>query len=88
MADAVFAWRLLAAGAVAGVEVELVGAHGVIQRGPLSRCWNLAFERVARSGFASFRGQHNRPGLWWFSGTGDHPGMSPGWSGSADGPGR
>jgi len=50
VADAVSAWRLLAAGAVAGVEVEFVGADGVIQRGPRTRCWNLAFERVAPVG--------------------------------------
>jgi hypothetical protein len=41
----------------------------------LSGCWNLAFERVAPvRGFASFRGQRNRPGLWWFASTGEHVG--------------
>ena len=63
------------AGAVTGVEVEFAGADGVMCRGPLSGCWNLAFERVAPvRGFASFRGQRNRPGLWWFATTGEHVG--------------
>jgi hypothetical protein len=49
--------------AAAGAEVEFVGADGVIQRGPLSVWWNVAFERVAPvRGFASFRGQRNRAG--------------------------
>jgi len=62
-------------GAVAGVEAEFVGADGVMRREPLSGCWNLAFERVAPvRGFASFRGQRNRPGLWWFATTGEHVG--------------
>jgi hypothetical protein len=65
-------WRL---GAVAGVEAEFVGSDGVMRREPLSGCWNLAFERVAPvRGFASFRGQRNRPGLWWFATTGEHVG--------------
>jgi hypothetical protein len=35
----------------------------------------VAFERVAPvRGFASFRGQRNRPGLWWFATTGEHVG--------------
>ena len=46
-----------------------------MQRESLSGCWNLAFERVAPvRGFASFRGQRNRPGLWWFATTGEHVG--------------
>src|SRR5690348_6048 len=46
-----------------------------MRREPLSGCWNLAFERVAPvRGFASFRGQRNRPGLWWFATTGEHVG--------------
>jgi hypothetical protein len=65
-----------------GVEVEFVGWDGVMRREPLGGCWNLAFERVAPvRGFASFRGQRNRPGLWWFSRTGEHVGTSPGWGG-------
>lgn len=45
------------------------------RREPLSSCWNVAFERVAPvRGFASFRGQRNRPGLWWFATTGEHVG--------------
>jgi hypothetical protein len=63
------------AGAVTGVEVEFVGADGVMRREPLSGCWNLAFERVAPVRvFASFRGQRHRPGLWWFASTGEHVG--------------
>ena len=52
-----------------------MGGDGVIRREPLNGCWNLAFERVAPvRRFASFRGQRNRPGLWWFSRTGEHVG--------------
>ena len=62
-------------GAAGGVEVEFAGGDGVVRREPLGGCWNLAFERVAPvRGFASFRGQRNRPGLWWFSRTGEHVG--------------
>lgn len=43
-----------------------------MRREPLHACWNVAFERVAPvRGFASFRGQRNRPGLWWFATTGE-----------------
>ena len=50
-------------------------AEGRPRREPLSGCWNVAFERVAAvRGFASFRGQRNRPGLWWFATTGEHVG--------------
>ena len=50
-------------------------ADGVVRREPLGGCWNLAFERVAPvRGVASFRGQRNWPGLWWFSRTGEHVG--------------
>ncbi len=46
-----------------------------MRREPLGGCWNLAFERAAPvRGFASFRGQRNRPGLWWFATTGEHVG--------------
>ena len=62
-------------GAAGGVEVEFAGGDGVMRREPLGGCWNLAFERVAPvRRFASFRGQRNRPGLWWFSRTGEHVG--------------
>jgi hypothetical protein len=30
--------------------------------------------KALTSGFASFRGQRNRPGLWWFATTGEHVG--------------
>jgi hypothetical protein len=57
------------------VEAEFAGDDGVMRREPLSVCWNVAFERVAPvRGFASFRGQRNRPGLWWFATTGEHVG--------------
>ena len=60
----------LPAGAAADVEVEFIDADGTPRREPLSDCWNVAFERVAAvRGFASFRGQRNRPGLWWFATT-------------------
>jgi hypothetical protein len=62
-------------GAAVGVEAEFVGADGVMRREWLSGCWNVAFERVAPvRGFASFRRQRNRPGLWWFATTGEHVG--------------
>ena len=63
------------ADAAAGVEVEFIDADGTRRQEPLSSCWNVAFERVAPvRGFASFRGQRNRPGLWWFATTGEHVG--------------
>jgi len=75
MAGAVSAGEPQPSGAAAGVEVEFAGADGVMRREPLGGCWNLVFERVAPvRGFASFRGQRNRPGLWWFSRTGEHVG--------------
>jgi hypothetical protein len=64
-------WRQPAV-AAAGAEVEFIDADGTPRREPLSGCWNVAFERVAAvRGFASFRGQRNRPGLWWFATTGE-----------------
>jgi len=57
------------------VEAEFVGCDGVMRREPLSGCWNVAFGRVAPvRAFASFRGQRNRPGLWWFATTAEHVG--------------
>ena len=59
-----------AMGAVA--EAEFIDADGAVRREPLSRCWNVAFERVLPvRRFASFRGQRNRPGWWWFATTGE-----------------
>ena len=56
-------------------EAEFVDVDGMARREPLSRCWNVAFERVRPvRGFPSFRGQRNRPGLWWFATTGEHVG--------------
>jgi hypothetical protein len=75
MAGAVPVWEAQPGGVSSGVEVEFVGADGVRQREPLSTCWNVAFERAAPvRGFSSFRGQRNRPGLWWFATTGEHVG--------------
>ena len=75
MKGAVPAGESQLAGRAAGVEVEFAGEDGVRQRGPLSTCWNVAFERAAPvRGFASFRGQCNRPGLWWFATSGEHVG--------------
>jgi hypothetical protein len=63
------------AGTAAGVEVEFIDADGTRRREPLSSCWNVPFERVSPvRGFASFRGQRNRPGLLWFATTGEHVG--------------
>ena len=64
---------LAGAGALdAAVEVEFIDADGMVRRELLSRCWSVAFERVSPvRGFASFRGQRNRPGLWWFASTGE-----------------
>ena len=62
-------------GVTSDVEVEFIDADGMRRREPLSGCWNVEFERVAPvRGFASFRGQRNRPGLWWFASTGEHVG--------------
>jgi hypothetical protein len=61
------------AGAAADVEVEST-ADGTRRREPLSGCWNKS--GWPQSGFASFRGHPNRPGLWWFVSTGEHVGQS------------
>lgn len=75
MAGAGWAMGLGPAEGVTDVEVEFVGADGVVRCEPLSGCWNVAFERAAPvRGFASFRGQRNRTGLWWFATTGEHVG--------------
>ena len=55
-----------------GVEVEYVDPVRGRERGLLSACWHLGFERMSPvRGFASFRGQRNFPGWWWFSRTGE-----------------
>jgi hypothetical protein len=57
------------------VEVEFVGPGRGRERRPLAACWHLRFERMSPvRGFASFRGQRNWPGWWWFSRTGTHVG--------------
>ena len=68
--------QLAGAGAVgAVVDAEFIDADGTVRRESLSRCWSVAFERVLPvRGFSSFRGQRNRPGLWWFASTGEHVG--------------
>jgi hypothetical protein len=64
-----------AGGLGAAVEAEFIDADGTVRREPLGRCWSVAFERVSPvRGFSSFRGQRNRPGLWWFASTGEHVG--------------
>ncbi|HEV3289873.1 MAG TPA: TnsA-like heteromeric transposase endonuclease subunit [Streptosporangiaceae bacterium] len=61
--------------ACAGVEVEYVDPDRGRERRPLAACWSARFERVSPvRGFASFRGQRNWPGWWWFSRTGEHVG--------------
>ena len=64
---------LAGAGALGAVaEAEFIDADGTVRREPLSRCWSVAFERVSPvRRFASFRGQRNRPGWWWFASTGE-----------------
>jgi hypothetical protein len=57
------------------VDVEYVDPDGGRERRPLAVCWHLRFERMSPvRGFASFRGQRNWPGWWWFSRTGAHVG--------------
>jgi hypothetical protein len=59
----------------AGVEVEYVDPDRGRERRPLAACWSVRFERVSPvRGFASFRGQRNWPGWWWFSRSGEHVG--------------
>jgi hypothetical protein len=68
--------QLAGTGALDAVaEAEFIDADGTVRREPLSLCWNVAFERVRPvRDFPSFRGQRNRPGLWWFATTGEHVG--------------
>jgi len=67
--------RAGAGGLDAVVQAEFIDADGTVRREPLSRCWSVPFERVLPvRGFPSFRGQRNRPGLWWFATTGEHVG--------------
>jgi hypothetical protein len=68
--------QLAGAGGLGAVaEAEFIDADGTVRREPLARCWTVAFERVPPvRGFPSFRGQRNRPGLWWFASTGEHVG--------------
>src|SRR5258708_17620366 len=57
------------------VDVEYVDPERGRERAPLAACWHLRFERMSPvRGFASFRGQRNWPGWWWFSRTGTHVG--------------
>src|SRR5690242_18106814 len=58
----------------AGVEVEYVDPDRGRERRTLA-AWSARFERVGPVRcFASFRGQRNWPGWWWFSRTGEHLG--------------
>ena len=57
------------------VEAEYVDPGRGRERARLAVCWPLRFERMSPvPGFASFRGQRNWPGWWWFSRTGEHVG--------------
>src|ERR1039458_6323699 len=57
------------------VEVEYVDPGRGRERRPLAACCSSRFERMSPvRGFASFRGQRNWPGWWWFSRTGAHVG--------------
>lgn len=60
---------------VEAFELEYRQPEGERSRVVLSRCWVLPFERFdpVRS-FASYRGQSNFPGWWWFATTGGHVG--------------
>ena len=57
------------------VEVEYVDPGEGRERRPLAGCCSSRLERMSPvRGFASFRGQRNWPGWWWFSRTGAHVG--------------
>lgn len=58
-----------------GIELEFETAGGRV-RSPLAECSTVRFECDGSPvrGFASFRGQSNFPGLWWFSTTREHVG--------------
>lgn len=59
-----------------GVELRFVDEAGVACREPISGCWGVAFERARPvREFASYRGQVNFPGWWWFSRTAEHVGF-------------
>lgn len=58
-----------------GFEVVYVGSDGVRQRGSLTLCWSVPFERAgAVRRFTSYRGQRSFSGLWYFATTGEHVG--------------
>lgn len=73
----------LAAGWIGGsprcgrVEVEYADHDRGRARRALAACWYLRFERISPvvRGFASFRGQRNWPGWWWFSRAAAEPGL-------------
>lgn len=61
--------------AVASAEVEFVDRVRGRCRLPLTSGWSEPFEDVTPvRGFATYRGQRNWPGAWWFSRTGRHVG--------------
>jgi hypothetical protein len=56
-------------------EVAWRDDEGDLRRAGLTEVATAAFEFVSPvRGFASFRGQRNFPGLWWFATTGEHVG--------------
>jgi hypothetical protein len=60
----------------ADVDLVFADVDGVERREPLSVCWGTRFERAPPvRAFASYCGQRNFPGLWWFATTGDHVGF-------------
>jgi hypothetical protein len=65
------------AGVRAAAGFDLVFAlDGDRRREGLASCWNVPFERAAPArGLASYRGQRNFPGWWYFSRTKTHVGF-------------
>jgi hypothetical protein len=73
MTVAIAAGKVRCAPGLDGVEAEYVDPARGREREPLAVCWPLRFERMSPvRAFASFRGQRNWPGWWWFSRTGTH----------------
>lgn len=61
----------------AGAGVDLVfSLDGEQRRERLELCWNVPFERASPArGLASYRGQRNFPGWWFFSSSKEHVGF-------------
>jgi hypothetical protein len=66
---------VVVSGASAGVDLVFT-LDGEQRRERVASCCNVAFERAAPArGLASYRGQRNFPGWWYFSRTGTHVGF-------------